>query len=145
MTLEIHRAPLPYYIKLCASFQSHGWIQTVVTVRKCSIQVKIGNFWSPVTLQFDRWPWKTIGHLFYATLSFVHHFVTIGEFKLELQSRNVQFGHFVIFFTLFCEFVYHNECLDELTKNGWCHTINIMQVYRWGYVLVQVICYILMT
>ena len=25
-------------------------------------------------------------------LSFVHHFVAIGEFKLELQSRNAQFG-----------------------------------------------------
>ena len=31
---------------------------------------------------------KTIGHLFYAILSFLHHFVAIGEFKLELQSRN---------------------------------------------------------
>ena len=35
---------------------------------------------------------KTIGHLFYATSSFVHHFVAIGEFKLELQSGNAQFG-----------------------------------------------------
>ena len=31
---------------------------------------------------------KTIGHLSYATLSFLHHFVAIGEFKLELQSGN---------------------------------------------------------
>ena len=31
---------------------------------------------------------KTIGHLFYATLSFLHNFVAIGEFKLELQSGN---------------------------------------------------------
>ena len=38
------------------------------------------------------WPWKTIRHLFYTTLSFVHHFKAIGEFKLELQSRNAQFG-----------------------------------------------------
>ena len=30
---------------------------------------------------------KTIGHLFYATSSFVHHFVAIGEFKLELQPE----------------------------------------------------------
>ena len=29
---------------------------------------------------------KKIGHLFYATSSFVQHFVAIGEFKLELQS-----------------------------------------------------------
>ena len=31
---------------------------------------------------------KTIGHLFYATSSIVHHSVAIGEFKLELQSGN---------------------------------------------------------
>ena len=35
---------------------------------------------------------KTIGHLFYATSSFEHHFVAIGVFKLELQSGNAQFG-----------------------------------------------------
>ena len=33
---------------------------------------------------------KTIGHLFYATSSFVQHFIVIGEFKLELQSGNAQ-------------------------------------------------------
>ena len=35
---------------------------------------------------------KTIGHLFYATSSLVHHFIAIGEFKLELQSGNAQSG-----------------------------------------------------
>ena len=35
---------------------------------------------------------KTRGHLFYSTSSFVHHFVTIGVLKLELQSGNAQFG-----------------------------------------------------
>ena len=35
---------------------------------------------------------KTIGHLFYATSSSMHHFIAIGEFKLELQSGNAQFG-----------------------------------------------------
>ena len=35
---------------------------------------------------------KTIGHLFYDTLSFVHHFNAIGKFKLKLQSGNAQFG-----------------------------------------------------
>ena len=43
---------------------------------------------SRVTLKFDGWPWKTIGHLFYATSSFVQHFVATDEFKLELQSGN---------------------------------------------------------
>ena len=47
---------------------------------------------SRVTLKFDGWPWKTIEHLFYATSSFVQHFVAICEFKLELQSGNAQSG-----------------------------------------------------
>ena len=58
MTLKNNRAPLLYYIKLCALFQSHGWIQTGVTVQKRSIRVKIGNFLSHETLKFDGWPWK---------------------------------------------------------------------------------------
>ena len=78
--------------KLCASFCSHWWIQTGVTVRQRLIWVKINDFFSHVTLQFEGWPWKTIGHLFHAISSFVHHFVAIGEFKLELQSGNAQFG-----------------------------------------------------
>ena len=92
MTLKNNRAPLLYYIKLCASFQSYGWIQTGVTVRKRSIRIKIGNFLSRVTLKFDKWPWKSIGHLSYAALTFVHHFIAIGKFKLELQSINDQYG-----------------------------------------------------
>ena len=92
MTLENNRAPLLYHTKLCASFQIHRWIQIGVTVQKRSIWVKIGNFLSRVTLKFDGWPWKTIGHLFYVVSSFVHHFTAISEYKLELQSGNAQFG-----------------------------------------------------
>ena len=132
MASQNNRAPLLYYVKLCASFQSHRWIQTGVIVRKCSIRVKIGDFFVPcdleiwwMTLKNNRapllcyfklctsfqshwwiqtgvtvgnaqfgsksailcpvWPWnltwKTIGNLFYATSSFVHHFVTICKFR----------------------------------------------------------------
>ena len=88
MTLKNNRAPLLCCFKLCASFHGHQWIQTKVTVRKRSIRVKIGNFFSRVTLKFDGWLWKTIWHLFYATSSFVHHFLAIGEFKLELVRKN---------------------------------------------------------
>ena len=62
ITLENNRAPLLYYIKLCASNQIHRWIETEVTVRKRSIRVKIDDFLSCVTLKFDRWLWKTIDH-----------------------------------------------------------------------------------
>ena len=89
MILENKMASLLYYFKLCASFQIHRWIQTGVTVRKRSIRVKIGDFLSCVALKFDGWLWKTIGHLFYATSSFVHHFIAITEFKLELQPGNL--------------------------------------------------------
>ena len=60
-------------------------------VRKRPIWVKIGDILSRVTLKFDGWPWKTIGHLFFVVSSFVQHFIAIGEFKLELQSGNAQF------------------------------------------------------
>ena len=92
MTLKNYRAPLIHYIKLCASSQTPWWIRTAVAVRKRSIRDKIGDFLPSVTLKFNGWLWKTIGILFYVTLSFVHHFKAISEFKLKLQSGNAQFG-----------------------------------------------------
>ena len=93
MILKNNRAPFLCYFELCASFCSHLWIQTGVTARNCPIWVKISDIFSCVTLKFDRWPWKTIGHLFYVTSRFVHHCVAICVFKLELQSRNPHLGH----------------------------------------------------
>ena len=58
MTLKNNRAPLLCCLKLYTSFHSHRWIQTKVTVRKHPIWVKIDDFFSRVTLKFDRWPWK---------------------------------------------------------------------------------------
>ena len=84
-------APLLYSIKLCASFQTHWWIQTAATVQKRSIWVKIDDFLSCVTLKFDGWPWQTVGHLFYATSSLVNHFKAIVVFKLEWLYGNAQF------------------------------------------------------
>ena len=46
-------------------------------------------FYSPWDLKFERWPENIIGYLFYATSSFVHHFVAFCEFKLELQSETL--------------------------------------------------------
>ena len=43
---------------------------------------------------------KTIGHLLYTMSSFVHHFKAIGEFTLELQSGNAQFGPKLVIFSL---------------------------------------------
>ena len=49
-TSKNKRAPLLYYIQLCAYFHIHRWTQTGITVRKRSIRV---NFW-PFGLV---WPW----------------------------------------------------------------------------------------
>ena len=83
------------------SFAFSSFVQHFIAIGEFKLELQSGNaqfgskstsFFSRATLQFDVWPWKTIGHLFYATSSFVHHFVDIGDFKLELQSGNAQFG-----------------------------------------------------
>ena len=91
-TLKNIRAPLLCHFKLSASFGDHQSIQIGVIVRKRSIRVKSAIF-GPV------WHWdlmqdlgKTTWHLFYATSSFVHHFVAICKFKLEIWSGNLQIG-----------------------------------------------------
>ena len=83
MTLKNNRAPFYTTLSFVHHFKAIGEFQTGVTVRKRSVWVKIGNFLPRVTLNFDGWPWKTIGHLFYVASSFVHHFIAINEFKLE--------------------------------------------------------------
>ena len=50
------------------------------------------QFFVPCDLEIWWMNLKTIGHFFYITLSFVHHFKAMDEFKLELQSGNAQFG-----------------------------------------------------
>ena len=114
MTVKCNRVPLLCYFKLCASFRSHWWIPTGVTVWKRLIWVKIDDFFSRVTLKFDGWPWKTIGHLFYATSSFVYHCIAIGEFKLELQSGNAQSGSNSTLFRA----VWPWNFMDDLDKNN---------------------------
>ena len=60
--------------------------------------VKIGALFSRVTLKFDGWSWKTLGHIFYVFFKFVHHWIVISECKLWLQSRNAQVGSLSIIF-----------------------------------------------
>ena len=112
-TSKNNMAPLLCYFKLCATFHRHQWIQTGVTVRTLPIRVKMGDYFlSRVTLKFDGWPWKTIGHIFYATSSFVHHSIAIGEFKLELQSGNAQIASKL---AIFCS-VWPWNLTDDLEK-----------------------------
>ena len=86
ITLKNKKASLLYYVKPCTSFQSHGWIQIGVTVNSRQNR----QFFVLCDLKFDGWPWKTIGHFFYAASSLVHHFIAISQFKLELQCGKSQ-------------------------------------------------------
>ena len=63
-----------------------------------SYWIKIVDFSACVTLKFDGWPHKSIAHVFYTISNFVNHFKSIGEFKLELQSINAQFGSILVIF-----------------------------------------------
>ena len=145
MTFRNNRAPLLCYFKLCAPFVPIGefklelqsgkaqsgsnstlframwpwnltydlkkighlfyatssYVHHFVAIGEFKLELQSGNaqvgsnsmnFKSRATSKFDGWPWKTIGHIFYGTSSFVHHLVSIGDFKLDLQSGNAQFG-----------------------------------------------------
>ena len=75
----------------------------------CSNLIQIIDFSACVTLKFDVWPQKIIGHLFYTTSSFVYHFKSIGEFKL---SGNAQFRSKSV---IFCP-VWPWNLMDDLGK-----------------------------
>ena len=91
MTSKNNRATLLYYIKLLCI------ISNPLVNSNCSYSpemLNLGKNWRFSVLSAV-WPWnlvddldKTIGHLFYATSSFVNYFKAIGEFKLEWQSGN---------------------------------------------------------
>ena len=96
-TLQNNRAPLLCYFKLCALFQ---------TISEFKLEWQSGNVQfrskSAIFLSRDLEIWwmtlQKIGHLFYAATNFVHHFIAISELKLELKSRNAQFGSKPIIF-----------------------------------------------
>ena len=99
VTLKFDEWPLKTTGHLFYAISS--FVHHLIAISQFKLELQSGNakfgsksviFSSLVTLKFDWWPWKTIGHLFYATSSFVHHFIAISQFKLELQSGNAPFG-----------------------------------------------------
>ena len=73
---------------LCAnsSFRYHS-----IAIVQFKLELQSGNsqfgsktIFVPCDLEIWHTTRITIGHLFYATFSFVHHFIAIGGFKLEL-------------------------------------------------------------
>ena len=106
--------------KMVAILSRGRWVKNKANLRDLiaatglviSNWIQIVNFSTRVTVKFDGWPRKTIGHFVYTTSSFVHHFKSIGDFKLDLQSRNAQSGsELVIFYP-----VWPWNLMDDLGK-----------------------------
>ena len=94
MTLKNNRAPFLFYdtLSFVHHFNAIGKFKLKFKSGKAQLGSRSTIFLAMWPRNFYGWPWKTIGHLLYATSSFVHYFVPIGEFNLELQSGNAQFG-----------------------------------------------------
>ena len=74
--------------------------------------IQIVNFSTRGTMKFDGWSRKTIGQFCYTTSRFVDHFKSIGEFKLDFQSRNTQFGSKLVI----CYPIWPWNLMDDLGK-----------------------------
>ena len=136
MTSKTNGVLLLHYVKLCASLGIYSRNHTGVSVRKRSIWVEIGYILSRVTLKLDGWPWKTTGHLFCIKSSFVHHFKSIGEVELGLQSGNAQFGSKIGYLVSRATFeiwwmtlknnraplLYHIKRWASIQSHGWIQT-----------------------
>ena len=95
--------------------------------------IQIVNFSTCVTVKFDGWHWKTIRHFFYTTSSFVHHFKSIGEFKLDLHSRNAQFGSKLVI----CYPVWPWNLMDDLGKHQGTSSMLLQTLCSISYPLVN--------
>ena len=93
MTLKNNRAHLLCY--------TSSYVHHFIAIREFKLELRSGNvqFGSKAAIFCPVWPWnladdleKPLMHIFSDTLSFVHNYIAIGEFKLELQSRNSQIG-----------------------------------------------------
>ena len=103
-------------------YTTSSFVHHFKSISEFKLELQSGNtqfrskwtiFLSRVTFKFYGWSWKIIGHLFHATSSFVHHFIAIGEFKLELQSGNAQFGSKLTIFLA----VWPRNLTDDLENN----------------------------
>ena len=104
MTLKNYGAPVLFYIKVSASFQSHGWTYTGVTVWKRSIRIKIGDFFVPcdlkiwwMTLKNNRAP--LLYHVKHCPSFQSHRWIQTGV-TIRKRSIRVKIGDFLSRVTL---------------------------------------------
>ena len=93
-------------------------------VRKHPIWVKIGDVFSRVTLKFDGWSWKTIGHLSFAVSSFVQHFVGMVNSNWSYSPETPNLGQNRRFFEP-CDL----EIWRMILKNNRAPLLSIIKLY----------------
>ena len=107
-------------------YATSTFVYHFVAIGKFKLELQSGNAQSgsktgifcSVWPEFDGWPWKIIGYLFYATPRFVLNFLAICEFRLELWSGNIQFGSkSAIFFNL-CDLETWLMTLKKIGQTG---------------------------
>ena len=92
--LQNNRAPLLGFIKFVHYFKAIIEFKLELQSGNAQFRSKLAIFFIPVDIEFRRMILKTIGHLFYATSNFLHHFLAICELKLELRPGNTQKHNF---------------------------------------------------
>ena len=100
-----------YNIFLCIYWRSKANLRDLIAATGLVILPKLDanhRFFSPCNLEIWRMTSKN------TKSSFGHHFKSIGEFKLELQSGNVQFGSTS---AIFCP-VWPWNLTDDLEKQS---------------------------
>ena len=91
--LETWRRTIGHLFYATSSFLHH-----FIAIDELRVGLQTGNdtfglkLATILSLKFDGWTSITIEYLFYGTSNFLHHYIATGEFKLELQSGNIQFG-----------------------------------------------------
>ena len=81
MTSKNNKAHLLCHFKFCASFRSHPWIEAGVTVRKCSVRIKFGDFVAPCYLEIRRMTLKS------NRASLLHYFKLCASFRSHLWIK----------------------------------------------------------
>ena len=92
--LKNNRAPFLGFIKFVHYFKAIIEFKLELQSGNAQFRSKLAFFFIPGDIEIRRMILKTIGHLFYATSNFLHHFLAICELKLELRPGNAHKHHF---------------------------------------------------
>ena len=98
MTLKLDHDAWPWQTIGHLFYDFSSFVHHLIAIGEFKLELQYGNCGSKLDifarcdLEICEWPWITIEHFYYDTSSSVHHFITIGELKPELQTRNAQFG-----------------------------------------------------